>query len=271
MNDIKVLLTAVGHPTSPGIVSSLKNNGERNLKVVGVDSDPSGIIAKFFDSFYKVPCFSDHQYLDKILKICESESVDVYYPRREEELLLSNQRKKEFLKIGTKLIVPGSEEMLKISCNKINFHRFFKKHGIPYAQFRIIKKVDEIEKYVKELGFPLYDVFLKPAFSVGGRGAIIIKEHVTYDPSYRFDGIQTATLKTVLDMFSNYKKNTFPELIAMEFLPGKYYSVDVLSSNGNPFYIIPKIRIQGTPSNTMIGKIDLNPSVIELAKNVCKS
>jgi predicted ATP-grasp superfamily ATP-dependent carboligase len=57
----------------------------------------------------------------------------------------------------------------------------------------------------------------------------------------------------------------------MEYLPGTYYSVDVLSREGEPYYVIPKIRIRGTASNTTVGQVDLNPDTIELATKICKA
>ena len=72
-------------------------------------------------------------------------------------------------------------------------------------------------------------------------------------------------------MLSPLKADKFIQLLAMEHLPGTYYSVDVLSENGRIIYAIPKIRIVGTASNTTIGQVDMNPDTIDLARQACKA
>ena len=45
MKEIRVLISAIGHSTSPGVIEAIKNNGEREVKVIGVDMDPTVIIS----------------------------------------------------------------------------------------------------------------------------------------------------------------------------------------------------------------------------------
>ena len=59
MKNIKFLFSAVGHPTSPGVISALKNNGEREIEVIGTDSNPENVIKNLFDRVFKVPKFDD--------------------------------------------------------------------------------------------------------------------------------------------------------------------------------------------------------------------
>jgi predicted ATP-grasp superfamily ATP-dependent carboligase len=44
----------------------------------------------------------------------------------------------------------------------------------------------------------------------------------------------------------------------MEYLPGKIYSVDFLAKNGKALIIVPKIRIYGNPSQTIVGAVEKN-------------
>ena len=37
LNDITVLMTGAGAPGAPGILRCYKNNGERNIRIIGVD------------------------------------------------------------------------------------------------------------------------------------------------------------------------------------------------------------------------------------------
>ncbi len=274
MREIRVLISAIGHPTSPGVIESIKNNGERNAKVIGVDMDPTVIISSILDGYHQVPSYSDPKlsdpyYVDSILKICKKDAIDVYYAQQEEEGIFSSKRRQEFEDIGVKVIRPASHEVLEISNNKRKFHEVFKKEGIPHSNFQIIKKFSELEKGIYALGYPQKNVFLKPTISVGGRGAMLVTENITYNKNDRGENSAKYNLNSVIDMFSKIKDEYFPELIAMEYLTGDYYSVDVLSEKGNIIYSVPKKRIKGNSSNTIIGQVDLNHKVLEQAKKAC--
>ena len=56
-------------------------------------------------------------------------------------------------------------------------------------------------------------------------------------------------LEDVLDVIGN----NFPELVAMEYLPGKEYTVDVLCRKGRTFAIIPRERLAMTGGITTKG------------------
>ena len=274
MKEIKILLSAIGHSTSPGLIHAIKNNGEREVKVIGVDMDPTVIISSILDGYYQVPSYSDPNtsdpyYIDSILKICKKDNVDVYYAQQEEEGIFSSKRKQEFEDIGVKVIRPASHEVLEISNNKRKFHELFKKEGIPHSKFQIIKNFSELEKAIYALEYPQKNVFLKPTISVGGRGAILVSENTIYKKNEREENSMKYNLNSILEMFSKINDNNFPELIAMEYLTGEYYSVDVLSENGNIIYAVPKKRIKGNASNTVVGQVDLNHDVLEQAKKSC--
>lgn len=53
LKDITVLMSASSSPSMPGMIKCLRNNGERNIKVVGIDmtSDPS---AKFMGGCFSI-------------------------------------------------------------------------------------------------------------------------------------------------------------------------------------------------------------------------
>lgn len=76
-------------------------------------------------------------------------------------------------------------------------------------------------------------------------------------------------LESFNDMLAPLKSGGFLPLLAMEYLPGTYYSVDVLSWEGKPYYVVPKIRIQGSASNTTVGQVDPNPDAIDLVTKIC--
>jgi len=271
MKKIRVLVPSIGHPTRPSLVQALRQNGERTVEVIGADMDPRGIGPHVADKFVQVPCRAEPGYMDRILEICREQAVDVYYALGEEEAIASAERLPEFKAAGTAVITPGAPEMLRIATNKARYHEYLKELNLPHAQFRAINSFEEIEPALCQLGYPDEDVFLKPAFSKGGRGARLVLGNSRRQraSNAKAGDAPAQTLDAVLKDLS--KEGAFPQMIAMEYLPGTYYSVDVLSRAGLVHYAIPKIRVQGSASNTTVGEVSLDQSAIALAHQVCKT
>ncbi len=264
MQDIRVLVPSIGHPTRPSLVEAMRGDGERTVEVIGADMDPEGIGPFVADKFVQVPARTDPGYIDRVLHICRTERIDVYYALGEEEAVGAAERIVEFERLSVGVICPGRPEMVRIASSKTRYHEFFAARGIPHARFRAIRRYEEIEPALREMGYPDEDVFLKPAFSKGGRGARLVsmRRNAAVD-------VALQSLGTALETLAPGPDDRFAELIAMEYLPGTYYSVDVLSRDGEPYYVVPKIRVRGTASNTTIGEVELNPDVMALAARAC--
>ena len=270
MRKLNVLVPSAGHPTRPSLLKCLKDNGEREIHIVGVDMAADGIGPYIVDKFYQVPPRNDPAYEDKILDICEKEKIDVYYALGEEEAIAAVVRKEDFDSLNTSIISPGAPEMLEIATNKCRWHDFLKENKIPHANYRNIYSFDEIEDAVQTLGYPNEDVFIKPAIAKGGRGArIITSKDISKEYYSGRSGEPKMSLESFTNMLAPLKSEEFLPLLAMEYLPGTYYSVDILSWEGKPYYVVPKIRIRGSASNTTVGQVDLNPDTIDLATKIC--
>jgi len=273
VRDVRVLIPSIGHPTRPSLVDAMRDNGERAVEVVGVDMDGDGIAPFVPDRFHRVPSRNDPRYIDRILEICRAERIDAYYALGEEEAIASSERRAEFTSIGVGVITPGSAEMLRIASNKARYHEYFAVRGIPHARFQNIRHADELEAAIRDMGYPDRDVFLKPASSKGGRGARLVSAQRPdrARPDAKASDFPVQSLEAVLASVAGLEERAFVELIAMEYLPGTYYSVDVLSADGKPYYAIPKIRIQGSASNTTTGEVDMNADAIRLASRACEA
>jgi carbamoyl-phosphate synthase large subunit len=271
MNKLNLLIPSINRVTHPSLCKCFRNNGEREIKIVGVDMNPVGIGPFIADVFYQVPPRKDPDYLDTILGICKKERIDVYYALGEEEVVAASENKSVFETIGTKVITPGATEMLSIATNKCRWHDLFVEKGIPHANYRKIDSVDKIMIAAHELGYPEKDVVFKPAVSKGGRGArIITSKNLTQEYYSDIVSVPKMSLQSFVEMLSPLKEKEFMPLLAMDYLPGSLYSVDVLSRDGQILYAIPKIRISGSASNTVNGQVDLNAEAMNLAAMACK-
>lgn len=101
MELLTILISAAGSPTIPGQLRCFKNNGEREIRIVGVDMSDDPTIGLMVDAYYKVPAATEPEYVDIILDICRKEGVDIYFPNISAEVTAVSKRAEEFAAIGT--------------------------------------------------------------------------------------------------------------------------------------------------------------------------
>ena len=169
MKDITVLVTASGAPGAPGIIKSLRLNGERKIRIVATDMNPESYGLFVAEKGYVVPPGASTEYIPKMLEIAEKEEVDVLLPLSTYELMPLSKNKAKFERIGTKVIV-SDPKPLEIAINKGKLYEFLRKRGIPTPDAIMVNSLAEFERAVFKLGYPDVPVCVKPQISKGGRG-----------------------------------------------------------------------------------------------------
>ncbi len=231
MKDLCVLVTAAGNVFMPGTLKCLKDNGERNIRVVGADMSADDTILQMCDAAYQMPRCSDPGYISELLEICKKERVDILLPIMSAELNALAENRDAFAGIGT-IVSVSDLQALAIANNKCRLLNFMKENDLPCAEYYAVHSREELREYTKRLGYPEKKVCVKAADSSGSRGFRILSENAS-----RFDMFlnekPTAgiiSLDDLLDILTESDK--FPELLVMEYLPGAEYSVDLLADQG---------------------------------------
>src|SRR5207248_6886655 len=78
---VTVLITASGAPGTAALLRGLRENGERDVRLVGADMSERSIGKHLCDAFQLVPAGSDPAFADAVLEIVEREHVDVVLPQ----------------------------------------------------------------------------------------------------------------------------------------------------------------------------------------------
>lgn len=240
----------------PGLANCLKNNGERIIRLIGVDMKPDDTLLQMVDAYYLVPSAQDATYIDRLLEICEMESVDILIPFMSAELEGLLKRKSDFEALGTKVSVsPG--KAVQISNNKIALYEFMKENGLNPPKFYPVKNISELKKAFTNLGYPHKAVCIKATESSGSRGIRIVNPNLS-----RFDILFHEkpnsfyiSYEELLQILS--EKEKIPEMMAMEYLPGIEYSVDLLANEGKVLYMA------GRESNVNLASIPQEATLVE--------
>lgn len=263
MREVTVLITACGNVYMPGTAASLKNNGERKIRLIGADMNHDDTILQMFDQYYQVPRGDDPGYADAILDICAKELVDVVIPIMSVELETLAKNADKFQAAGVALSVSGLES-LKIANNKLALFRFMQENGISAPKFQAVNCVEDVDSAIAHIGFP---VVFKTTEGSGSRGMRII------DPSKsRFDILfhekPTSAYVTLQDFKETLQEGDMPPMLAMEYLPGHEYTVDMLCDNGKVLYNMCRRGLNVQTSIILDGVVEDKPEITALCAQV---
>lgn len=267
-NDVTILVTAVGTQSMPGLADCFHYNNERNIRIVGADISNDMTICQMVDKFYQVPKVYDPQYMQHILKICEEENVDVFFPFMDEELELVLNSMEEFADLGVKVSI-ASREVINITNNKLKFYDWLRSNDIYVPMYYKASNVEEIEFACEKLGYPTNKVCVKTLDGSGSRGIRILDANADLYRMYIEEKPNTmvTTKENFVNMIRNEQK--LEEMMVMEFLPGAECSVDLLANDGKVLYMV------GRESNNVLASIPQDsilkeiPEAYELCKKIC--
>ena len=265
MREVTVLITACGNVYMPGTAASVKNNGERNIRLIGADMNHDDTILQMFDQYYQVPRGDDPNYAAAILEICRKEHVDVVIPIMSVELETLAKNEAMFKEAGVVLSV-SSLESLKIANNKLALFEYMRDNDIPVPKFWKVNSVADVDPAIEHIGVP---VVFKTNEGSGSRGMRII------DPSKsRFDILfhekPTSAYVTLQDFKETLQEGDMPPMMAMEYLPGNEYTVDMLCENGKVLYNMCRRGLNVQTSIILDGIVEDKPEITGLCAMVAE-
>jgi len=266
MDDVTVLITGAGAPGIKGTLYSLKNNFDcRGIRTIGVDIR-ADVVGKYLcDSFYQIPKPSDESFISSLLDICNKEKVDVILPQVTDELPQLSSHRIDFERIGTNVAI-SNKEAIEISNNKYELLKISKEIRLPTPEFYLVANFDDLERRIEELGWPKKPVVVKPPISSGMRGLRIVVE--SFDRRTSFYTEKPSAVFLNREELRSILGHLFPKLLVMKFLPGKEYSVDLLTANETT--VIPRSRDVIRTGITFGGTVEKNEEIIKYSRSLGK-
>ena len=247
-NSITILTTACGAMFMHGFFRCLKENGERNVRLVGVDMSQIPVPDPLIDAYYSVPSIGSPSYVDKLLQICKKEEVDVFFPQISMELNLIRKRVDEFHALGVKVAI-SKDDTLEIANSKYKLYEYMREHGLTVPQYYLVSSIDDLHEGAAKLGYPAKPVCVKVSESSGSRGVRVLRGDLSKSSLF-LHAKPTSIYTTMEDMDDTLRElDEFPEMIVMEYLPGCEYTVDLLADHGRVIQIAGR---RNTSSNASI-------------------
>lgn len=263
MEQVNVLVTGAGAPGIRGTVYSLRNNwDERKMKIVGVDMRDDAVGKYFCDQFHRVPGAKSEDFVSTVLDICRREQIDVILPQVTNELFLFSRFKKNFEDEGIKVAVSGYDQ-INIANDKHKFMDIVKQAGGLAPESYQVSTWGDLIRAGDKVGYPFA---VKPPVSNGMRGFRVVYEQTDRKKAF-YDEKPDNTKVTLRDLYE-ILGDEFPPLLVMEYLPGKEYSVDILSGKDKVYAIVPRARSLIRSGITFNGIVEQRADIIDISRKV---
>lgn len=231
-----ILVTAVGAPGSARLLRALRENGEREVRLVGVDMAERSVGRYACDAFHLVPPGANAAFADALLRLVEDERVDVVLPQSSHDLQWLAERRAEF---PVPVLVSGPETVRR-SNDKAETYELLHRIGVRAPEFRRVTGRAGVDAAARELGYPDVPVCFKPVFSSGSRGFRILDPVVdrTHQLLYERPGSLTMRLEEACELLPDDGL----DLLVMELATGGERTVDGIGDGRRVVLGHPKTR-----------------------------
>jgi len=232
-----VLLSASGAPGTAALLRGLRENGERDVRLVGVDMSERSIGRHLCDSFHLVPAGSDPGFADAVLEIVEREGVDVVLPQSSFDLPGLAAARDRF----PVPVLVSSPDTVHRSNDKAETYALLQRIGVPTVEFRRVAGAHQVDAAARELGYPDRPVCFKPVFSSGSRGFRILDSTVdrAHQLLHERPGSVAMRLEEALELLPDEGGT---ELLVMELATGGERTIDGIADGKRVVLGHPKTR-----------------------------
>lgn len=196
-----VMLTGVGGIIGQGLMKCLEKSPYR---VIGVDASELAAGLYAAPKAYLVPLAKDPSYIDRLLEICEAESVRYLFPGLDMELPIFARESARFEEAGVTPIL-SRQEVIDLGDDKLATVRFLESMGLPAPQ-----TYDFEDDHSMHIGFP---IILKPRKG-GSRSQGLYLVHDEEELSARQEMIDTTNC------------------VVQEYIEGDEYSCGTINLDG---------------------------------------
>jgi carbamoyl-phosphate synthase large subunit len=234
---ITVIVTASGAPGTAALLRALRQNGERDVRLVGTDMSERSVGRHLCDAFHLVPAGADPAFPDAVLEIAQRERADAILPQSSFDLEGLAQHVDRF----PMPVLVSSADAIRRSNDKAETYELLHRLGIAAPEFRRVNGAREVEAAARELGYPDRPVCFKPVFSSGSRGFRILDP--TVDRAHQLlnerPGSVAMRLEEAVELLPDVGG---PDLLVMELATGGERTIDGVANGREIVLGHPKTR-----------------------------
>lgn len=220
MKNYNILIPGAGGFAAVNAIKSLKMSGFEG-KIITSDSNPLSVGFYLADVYYVLPKSDDANFIEKSIEVIKKENIEIILPTSGFDIIQYSLHKKDLKELGVTCFFSDYNE-IEICNNKFEFYKKIKfDFPIPGYSISINEHID-------------YPIFIKPIIGKGSRNTFICRNEEELE----------------------YINSNYSNMLYCEFLPGKEYTIDVLSDmSGRAICAIPRERIETKAGISFKGKV----------------
>ena len=124
MKQLTILITSPGVATAANIFFALKDaNFASLIRILSAGNDDNCALAHLTSHFHQLPSINADSYVDELINLCVSESIDCLFPVHSTEIEKIAQRAQDFWK-NSILVVAADYENISRFNDKVTFSRY---------------------------------------------------------------------------------------------------------------------------------------------------
>ncbi|HSI66962.1 MAG TPA: ATP-grasp domain-containing protein [Planococcus sp. (in: firmicutes)] len=262
MEKINVLVTGIGGPTAQGVLRGLQEKG--NVFAVGADRREITSGNQFCDKTYQIPRYTDTDaYKNAIISIIKNENIHAIFPSLHEEIEIFKQFRHE---LAIPVALPVSSQF-DVMTDKEKVYEFLAEKGLQsyipnYAGF---SRTEDLRAIKADSFKDAERMVVKQVNGYGSLGFAILTDRPAYLEALKKGEKKVVNLDDYLDIPSEERR------IAMDYLDGTEFSVDLFLDEGKVVVAVPRERTGVSSGIVLDGKVVYNEELIRAATEVAEA
>jgi carbamoyl-phosphate synthase large subunit len=266
---LTILVSASGAPGTAALLRALRENGEREVRLVGTDMSKRAVGRELADAFHVVPAGSDAGFADAMLDVAAREGVDVVLPQSSFDLMGLAEAKARFEEAGVVAMV-ASANAIRRANDKAESYALLDAIGVRGPAWRRVSGGAAVAEAARELGYPERDVALKPVFSSGSRGFRVLSASADRREQLLTNRPSVAEALRLEDLLELLPDDDTTELLVMELATGGERTIDGFAREGRIVLGHPKTREAMRAGLAMFFETLDSPELIEIAARIVR-
>jgi len=260
---LTILVTAAGAPGTAALLRALRENGEREVRLVGCDMSERAVGRFLCDAFAVVPPGADPGFGAAVADLCARAGVEAVLPQSSHDLAGLAEASPDLAAAGVTALV-SSPETVRRSNDKAECYRLLAEAGVPVPAFRRVRDRAAFEGAARELGYPERAVCFKPVAGSGSRGFRVLDP--TVDRAHQLLRERPGSLAMRLeDVAELLPEDGGEDLLVMELARGGERTVDGIARAGRIVFGHPKTREAMRAGLAMFFRTVDEPELVEVA------
>jgi len=265
MKPVTIVVTAAGAPGTAALLRALRENGEREVRLVGTDMSERSVGRHLCDAFHLVPAGSSPDFPEAMRAVAEQETAAAILPQSSFDLEGLAAAAGRFEGIA---VLVSPLDAIRRSNDKAETYALLHRLGLPAPDFRRVQGAAEVEAAARELGYPERPVCFKPVFSSGSRGFRILDPAVDRAHTLLRErpGFVAMRLEEAVEILDSADDRT--ELLVMELATGGERTIDGIANGREIVLGHPKTREAMRAGLAMYFVTLDDPALVRLANTI---